>query len=260
MRPAIRAAVTSARRAYSAEATTLFAAMTSQPTTARKGHIDALIVGLKADGIWPSLDVLYLLAAHDSQAARLNWRSPGNHTAIEVNSPTFQTDRGYTGDGSTSRLRTQFTPSTDGGQYRQNSASIWVWSRTDLASNTAYEAGAATSPQLRVNGRTAGGLLALVVNDATVSGTATADSLGMYGASRNVSTTKKAWKNGVQVGSDFAITSTGENAQELWICGANSTLFSARQVAFMAVGESLAGLELAFYNRVRAYMQAVGAA
>lgn len=86
---------------FETEAQTLFAAMSVEPDAARKTLINDLIAGLKADGIWAELDLLYVKAAHDAQAGRLNWKNPGTFDLIEVNSPAFHTDRGYTGDGST---------------------------------------------------------------------------------------------------------------------------------------------------------------
>tara|TARA_R110002020_G_C16034348_1_gene753176 strand:+ start:83 stop:778 length:696 start_codon:yes stop_codon:yes gene_type:complete len=47
--------------------------MTVPPSTARETAICELVTGLKADGIWSKLDLLYVMAAHDMQAASLNW-------------------------------------------------------------------------------------------------------------------------------------------------------------------------------------------
>ena len=39
--------------------------------------IDKAIGQLKMAGVWGKLDALYLLAAHTSQAALVNWKAPG---------------------------------------------------------------------------------------------------------------------------------------------------------------------------------------
>ena len=98
------------------------------------------------------------------------------------------------------------------------------------------------------------------VNDATSGSVAMTDSTGFFGATRAIASTKKAWKNGIQQGSDFAVASTGLPTQEAWICGASAANFGFRQIAAAAWGSSLAGKESGFYNAVLAYMQAVGAA
>ena len=71
--------------------------MSVQPTNARKALIDALITSLKSAGVWAKLDVLWIPAAHDSQAGRLNWKSPGTFTLAEVSSPTFTLIHEYHG-------------------------------------------------------------------------------------------------------------------------------------------------------------------
>jgi hypothetical protein len=43
-------------------------------------------------------------------------------------------------------------------------------------------------------------------------------------------------------------TSTALPSQEQWICGANSTNFSARRIAMAAWGASLAGKEVSFFQ------------
>ncbi len=87
----------------------LIARMTAAPDSARRGQIDALVRALKIAGIWPKLAALYLTAAHDAQAARLNWVS-GSHDLTEHGALTFTADRGYTGDGSTGYLDSGWSP------------------------------------------------------------------------------------------------------------------------------------------------------
>jgi hypothetical protein len=71
-------------------------------TTQRQNLINQLIASLKTYqtsfgvSLWSSLDFLFLVAAHDSQAARINWKTP-TEVGTLVGSPTFVTDRGYTG-------------------------------------------------------------------------------------------------------------------------------------------------------------------
>lgn len=55
------------------EARALMARMTTAPSASRARAIATLVRTLKAAGIWSKLDLLYILAAHDAQAARLNW-------------------------------------------------------------------------------------------------------------------------------------------------------------------------------------------
>ena len=118
---------------WTLETRALVAAMTVPPAGARVAQIDTLIKSLKAADVWRLLDVLYLLAAHDSQAARLNWKSPGAFTLSPFNAPTFLADRGYTGDGVTAYIDTGYNPG-DGGNHnlKRDSAFAAIWTRTEI--------------------------------------------------------------------------------------------------------------------------------
>lgn len=242
----------------SAESRTLFAAMTTKPTAARKKLIDRTIKSLKSASVWSNLDRLFVLAAHDSQAALLNWINPGGTAAAAVSSPTFTADRGYTGNGSSSYVRTNFTPSSDGADYTQNSASIWVWSLTD-GQVGGREAGNASAPLANIECRNASDNAVLSLNDATATQVSNPDGSGFVGGSRVSSSVKRLWRNGSQVGGDISVSATGVPTEEQWICAANSTLFSTRQIAVAAWGASLSGFEAAFYSAMLNYMEGVGA-
>jgi hypothetical protein len=89
-------------RGFLPETVALIAAMTVKPTPARATLMDNLMRSLRAAGILQVMDLFYVLCAHDAQAARVNWAKPGTNTASEVNSPTFDVDSGYQGDGTSS--------------------------------------------------------------------------------------------------------------------------------------------------------------
>jgi len=247
---------------FTTAAQAIFNAATTQPTQARKIIINNLVVALQVAGIWNSLDLLYVLAAADSQIARLNWVSPATFTAAEVSAPTFAIDRGYTGDGAASRLNTNWTPSTNGVNFVQDNASMWVWSRTTGTEAVSCAGNNSSTIHCMINPRSAGNTVNLIrINDGT-NGTAGAntDGTGFYGVQRTSAAAKRAFRNGVQSGADIAQASTGVANLAQWICAANSSQFSTRQMAAAAWGSGLAGKELAFFNAMNAYMTAVGAA
>ena len=57
---------------YTPQAKALFAAMSAKPTPTRMNLYNGLILSLRTSGLWANLDALYLMAAHDEQAGRLN--------------------------------------------------------------------------------------------------------------------------------------------------------------------------------------------
>ena len=54
---------------YDASAQAILA-FSTPPSDARKALINAYVVGMKADGVWSVLDVLYVRAAADGQGSR----------------------------------------------------------------------------------------------------------------------------------------------------------------------------------------------
>lgn len=110
------------------ETTALLARMTAAPSSTRVAVIDQLIRALKAAGIWARLDALWLLAAHDAQAARLN-AVQGAYDLTAVNSPAFTADHGYKGNGTSAYLASGYIPYVVGGKYLQNDASVGAFIR-----------------------------------------------------------------------------------------------------------------------------------
>jgi hypothetical protein len=99
-----------ALRDYLALALAIFAAFTTPPTTARKEIINNVVADLVLSGVWNELDVLHVYAAADSQAALINWKSPGTFNGTLFNAPAFAADRGFTGNGSNAYISTGYTP------------------------------------------------------------------------------------------------------------------------------------------------------
>ncbi|GGF56811.1 hypothetical protein GCM10007301_15630 [Azorhizobium oxalatiphilum] len=107
----------------------LIGRMTVAPSSDVKAMMSRLIAELMAAGIWARLDALWILASHDAQAARLNWKSSAyNLTAI--NSPPFTVNKGYKNAPGTnvSYLTTGFTGGTAGDNWQLNSATAGVYS------------------------------------------------------------------------------------------------------------------------------------
>lgn len=112
--------------AYDPDTQAALAAMSVQPNAARTKLYDDLLVGLKADGVFPLLDWLIMCAAHDAQAGRVNLVNP-SRIASAINSPTFTVDRGYTGDGGTAYLSTGQAWGTSSSKFSRNDAALGVW-------------------------------------------------------------------------------------------------------------------------------------
>ena len=106
----------------------------SLPSNSQQIIQEQLIKDLKTAGVWDKLDLLYVFATDgDNDFATLNWKAPSSFQTTKVNSPTFTADSGFTGDGLSSYLDTNFTISTDATNYSQNNASTFVYINNDLS-------------------------------------------------------------------------------------------------------------------------------
>jgi hypothetical protein len=255
LRPTYRRQV-ALQASYLPESRALFAAATVQPTPGRKGYIDKFIRALMASGCWTKIDVMWVLAAHDEQAGRLNWKSPGSFTLTAVNSPTFTTDRGFASNGSTSYLDTGWDWGTDGVQYTQNNAHIAAYIHTTGNSNPFFGTGGA-SYNVQV-GSVSGGRITVNTGSSLNAGGSAVAPLQIVGR-RNVSTDQTVLRDGVQIATGANASSTTASTQDIAF-GKNGPTYGTARVSIGSLGAYLDDTEaLAFYNACNAYMVALGA-
>lgn len=248
-----------------AEAAALVARFTTPPTTVRKILIDALVGALKAASVWSKLDALYIMAAHDAQAARRNWVADA-YNLTAVSSPTFTTDRGYAGDTSSAHLKTGYVPSTAGGLLTVNSAHLSVWDRTVRAAFGSVEAGVniAATTVLQVAARWSSGQIIHSTNEITTLLTTIGGAAGHTLVNRSGVSARQTYRDGVEVGSNTTASSSLPNL-EIYFLGRNTSdalsLPSGDELAVGSIGASLtAGEAAAFHTALNTYLTAVGAA
>jgi hypothetical protein len=247
---------------FSPFATTLFGSMTPQPDNARKVVIDTFIRALVSGGIWGSLDALYVFAAHDEQAALLNWVNPGTFDATAVNAPTFTTDRGFTGNGTDSEINSGFNLSTDGTNYVLDSATVFARALNNLAAGVSPLWGTNSgdhygngfprfSGDITVfNCNTSGGASNIEV--------ASSDGRGFWSVTRSASDAQALYLDGSGIGTGSQASATLPNATLRGLRSA--TTFGAFQIASLGCGAHLdATKQAALASAESAYMEAVGA-
>ncbi len=226
---------------------------------------------LKAAGVWADLDYLLVMTAENTASALVDWRArktSAPQTTV-VTLPTFTTDRGYAFDGSTNYLSTGFTPSTDSVAATGTSFMLGVYERTNVASSTA-SIGAAngTNQAARLIPRTAGNVIATLLNAASVQpATSVSNSTGL-----TVTTTDGVNANGYKNGSltalsPLALTTPGTDltTYELYISAHNSSgtalNFRAATLGYAMFGRNgwTAVQHSQFYNIMQRYMTRLGA-
>ena len=98
-----------------------------------------LLVALKAAGVWSKLDTFANFATDgDSDFALIDWKRLTDYTA--VNSPTFTSNEGFTGNGTSSYIDLNYNPTIDAVNYSQDDASsmVYVYNIAGVAATKGY--------------------------------------------------------------------------------------------------------------------------
>lgn len=82
--------------------------------------------------VWENIDVFYTMANNGgSNFALINWKSPSLYNLTLVSSPTFTSNRGFKGNGTSSYVNTNWNPATNAIKYKLDSASRGAWVITE---------------------------------------------------------------------------------------------------------------------------------
>ena len=254
------------------------ARMTTPPTSAQLYDYDYLIKSIKlgqslaigTNNLSTIFDVLYNRAAHDAQAALLNW-AKNAHDSTTVNSPTFTTDRGYKSNGTTSYLNWNFNPATQstaaagafsaGGYVVENPTR---GNKAIFGSQSGAGGSPANSVTLRIFPRNASDLATFHSTQSTgaAAGSITnTDMRAFYTVSRQ-STTRVSRKDAISVtstgiGQDNYIT--GQNIFELATnLDGTATFFLDGSVAFTYWGFETSINRVTLMSSIRTYLTIKG--
>lgn len=124
---------------YASQSKAFFARLATQPSAAKKARYDTLIKALIASGAWSKLDVLHIYCADDSPTALTNLVQ-SNYGGVVNGTMTFSANHGFTGNGSTGYIDTQFVPSSAGGSFAQNDNNFGVYILTARVAGQPYAA------------------------------------------------------------------------------------------------------------------------
>lgn len=239
----------------------IYDSMTVKPGSAIAGYQNDFVVAAKANGYWSKLDILYVFAqsSNDNGEALFNWKDPTSFKATN-NGATFTALEGFTGNGSSYYLSTNYDPLNDAVNFTVNGASIGSYTRLDLnEAGTSIGTGyAGRYADLRP--RSSGTMWARINSGSGgFVSQAVANSLGMAVAVRTSSSNITLYKNGTSLG-DNSSTSTEIAAGDLYVLLNNSqSNYSTNQVAMVFAGAALTAQEVSDLNTdFEAYMDAIG--
>ncbi|WP_417310548.1 hypothetical protein [Devosia sp.] len=239
------------------QASALFARFSAAPDPARQQAIGALIEALVDGGVWSKLDALYVLAAHDGQAALRNWVAD-QYNLSEVAAPDFLADRGYSGDGATSYLSCNTAGGLD--RFTRNDCHMGIWSLSNLlnAGSASQECGNTNCTIVKSSG--SGGTV--VVRPNTASGIGSAPSAhfpGLIGWSRFDTSNWELFAHGLSVGARTDASAALEDT-DFWVCGRADGNFGVNRIAACHFGAALNAMEWSvMHAALSSYLDAMGA-
>jgi hypothetical protein len=110
-----------------------------------------LVIDLKNAGIWSKLDTFAVFATDgDSDFALIDWKRLSDYTA--VNSPTFTTNQGFTGNAIDQTINTNIQMNTQLVQYKRNDAFACIYLFNVVNTNYFFGSQASTGSLQLVNG------------------------------------------------------------------------------------------------------------
>ena len=160
------------------------------PSAGQQTKQNQLLIDLKSAGIWSKLDAFAMFATDgNSNFALIDWKRLVVMTAI--NCPTFSTNQGFNGNGTSSYVNTSFTPS-NGVNYALNNCSFGYWAFSGLdTSGAKINIGCRNSASLGLTYPVGTNEATLLINSNTTVGgvlTASSSNLGLRHFNRIAST------------------------------------------------------------------------
>ena len=221
------------------------------PSAGQQVKQNTLMVALISSGVWAKLDVLFVLANDGGASfACINWKNPSGAKATLVSSPTFTSNQGFTGNGTSSYLLTGYNP-LGAGNYQLNNASRYVYVRTATANrvldgveaNTTNSMTTFVSANQRIN--QSGANLAASIDFSGV---------GMKSIHRTSSTAVSCYND--NTATNTTATSTGFNGLEQAILRSQSG-YGTAQVSFYAMGASMVSENSALVSAFSTYLNSL---
>jgi hypothetical protein len=229
----------------------------------RQTLVNDLIVGLKADGVWAKLDRLWIFAAENTQSALIDLFALAE--AIPGGGTAFTANRGYAGNGA-SNIRTLFNAATMGVKWTTAAAHMAAWDNTNRAAAATAITGAGNdidSVTDLMPFHTSGVVTRINSAPSGFPSASNSTSQGFFIGQRNDATQIENFYNGVSLGT-AANGGTTVVSVPFYICARNDNSgdgsgFMTDQVSMVSYGGKFSSTEtLAYYNRLRTYMTAVG--
>ena len=224
-------------------------------TISEKNAVNQLVLDLKSNGIWSSMNAIYPMVGASAAACSQNLVS-SLYTATFNGGWTFELT-GVTPNGTNAYMNTGLASLS---VLSQNSNHMSFYSRSNIAASVAGEMGgySITGPKyFHMHLFYTGNISYILLATATAPSISNTNSLGFFNGNRNSSTNIAFVKNGTNIG-NTTVASTALNTNNIYI-GAlnqdgNTGSYSTKQCAFASIGAGLTDTQAAnFYTSVQTF-------
>ena len=222
-----------------------------------------LVLDLKSNGIWSDLDAFGVLATDgDSDFALIDWVRLITMTANS--SPTFQSNLGYTGNGTSSFIDTLFSVS-DGTNYQLSDSSFGVYYNNVLTrTNNGIGMGFRDGPNNNSNGITpydSNRLISGINNDEGFDLPSYSRKNGYFMASRKNNTNYDTYVDGDFIKNVTRVETNSVSTNNFYLFSfndaGNASAFSDDQILAFHFGSSLDGKEVILNTLITDYKNAI---
>jgi hypothetical protein len=228
-------------------------------TNAEKTRLTTFETSLGTD--ITDFDRLWIHALSNNIAARTSFVNPTSTIITAVNNPTFTPLLGYTGNGTTSYLNTNFNPLTQGVKYSLNNASAFTYIQQNIVSTGAAFGAIIGSdisvllyPQFLLN------TPIYYINNLGTDSYGSANSQGLSSFRRRNNITIEYFKNGIANASNIKNSTLIPNTN-IYICGRSTagSLTNGYTGTISATGFGNNNYnQLNFYNALQALATSLG--
>ncbi|MEO0538781.1 MAG: hypothetical protein AAF215_33600 [Cyanobacteria bacterium P01_A01_bin.123] len=244
--------------ATDADAQAFIGRLTASYSTAELDAINAFFVGLKADGLYTTIDLIYLNFLDNITDALLNIKGT-SFTGSNISGAHVA------GQGITGAINTGFNPVTAGGNWAQNSALALYYSRTNSQSTSrefGINDGGSPSDFSTNLTRTSANQARWGIN---ISGTAETtsnitDSTGLWVVSRTSSSTHALYRDGT-LSQSASESSVAPPSLNMYFGAENragsATDVSSRQLAMMGLASGWDATQVSNFNTLVDDLQTV---
>jgi hypothetical protein len=223
-------------------------------TTTEKEAVNALVVQMKADGIWAKMKAMYPFVGGSAASCAQNLKS-SSFTGAFSSGWTFAST-GATPNGTSAYMDMNLIPNNV--LSSANSTHISYYSRTLTSTNGGIEIGVwndgfLNGIQFGINRSGVGTYVILNTESATqLVVEPTQDSTGFFYASRTADNLLKYFKNNSLVGTDNISRITGLSINNVFLAAGNdfgtAAKFSNKECAFASIGDGLTDDEADDFN------------